>query len=122
MAIDSQTGQLELLVNSSEVENFDFEIRATFQSETAKADVQIFILPLNYGDQFATDAINAVRRRLDKDKKITAPLVFLPAALDILLQQVAEGDPVDGISEAETIVEKAINLVHSTIIQQYGKF
>ena len=62
-----------------------------------------------------------MRKRLEKDKKIPAPSVFVPAALEVLLLQVAEGDPVDGISEAETIVEMAIKLVHSIIIQQYGR-
>ena len=121
VGIDSKTGHLELLVDSAEVHNFEFQIKATFQSETVTTTVHVFVLALNYGDQFATDAINAVRRRLEKDKKIPAPSVFVPAALDILLLQVAEGDPVDGISEAETIVEKAIQLVHSTIIHQYGR-
>ena len=119
--IDSQSGQLEILVDSAEVHDFEFEIKATFQSKTVTASVQIFVLALNYGDQFATDAINAVRRSLEKDKKIPAPSVFVPAALDVLLLQVAEGDPVDGISEAETIVERAIQLIHQTIIQQYGR-
>ena len=122
--IDSHTGQLELLVGSAQVDDLEFEIRAKIQSQTERTKVNISVLSLFYGDQFATDAINAVRRSLEKDKKTPegAASIFVPAGLDLLLQQVAAGDPVDGISEAEIIVERTIQLVHSIIIQEFGRF
>ena len=111
-----------MLKDSDKVHEIEFRIKATHSSKIARSKVQIFVLPLHFGDKFAFDAINEVHKELEKDKRIPPPSVFVPAALDILLQQVAEGDPVNGISEAETIVEKTINLVHKTIIHQFGKF
>lgn len=118
--IDPNTGMLELLVNGGQVNNLEFEIHATFGNKVAKTEVEIIVLPLHHGDQFAFDAINEVRVSLHLHIKEPLPSFLLPAGLDILLQQAAEGDPVNGISFAEELVEKAINLVKSEIIHQYG--
>ncbi|XP_028415842.1 peroxidasin-like protein [Dendronephthya gigantea] len=119
--IDPDTGHLELLEDGNNLDGLEFEITAEHLSKVATTEVKIFVLPSHYGDQFAFDAINKVHKELGKDKRIPLPPAFVPAALDILLQQIAEGDPVYEISEAEAILEKTIDLVHEIIIEKTEK-
>ena len=90
-------------------------------SDVARTEIVIFILPSHHGDSYAIDAVRAVRERIQKAKAITPQTIFVPAILDALLQQVAEGSPRTNISNAEEIVENAIKLVKAELLQPYGK-
>ena len=85
----------------------------------ASTQVQLFILPPNHGDQLALDAIKAMRRNMDKTT--TAPTIFLPAILDVILQQVSAAYPLTNTSEAVAIVEKAITVGKAAVVHGYGK-
>lgn len=123
LEVHEKTGQLTILVNAGQLDPLVFYITASYKGkEIAKIIVEIVELDLNYGDQFATDAIDEARKQFEKDKVISGATVFIPAALDVLLQQVAESDPVNHLSEAETIVEKTIQLVHTKIIKEFGRW
>lgn len=67
------------------------------------------------------DAVRAVKGEMQKDEATTAATIFIPAILDIILQQVAGGFPRKDVSKAEEIVENAIKLVKAAIIHPYGK-
>ena len=129
--IDSNTGQLTLLVNAdqqhrSEVNNSRFEIQAQLGSEVRTVGVVIYLLPLSHGDPLALPAMTAVKKGLEASQYIT--LNYGPAAeispelLDRSLKQVSPDDPASQLSEAQARVERAIDLVKSIIIHAFGRY
>jgi hypothetical protein len=120
LAIDRNSGKLNLLVEIDlQHNNSKFNISARKANDAAFTEVKLFVLPLNHGDTFALDAVKSVRKRLDK--KITAPTIFIPAILDVILQQLAAGYPANNTSKAEEIVTMAITVVKSAVIHVYGR-
>ena len=122
LKIDQNSGQLTLQLQIGlQQNNSKLNITATAASDVARTEIVIFILPSHHGDSYAIDAVRAVRERIQKAKAITPQTIFVPAILDALLQQVAEGSPRTNISNAEEIVENAIKLVKVELLQPYGK-
>ena len=128
--IDSSSGQVTLLVNAdqyhrNQVNNARFEIQAKLGAQMRTVGVVIYVLPLNHGDQLALPAMNAVKKGLETSQSITlnygpAPEIS-PELLDRSLKQVSSDNPAFGISEAQTRVERAIDLVKLTIVHAYGR-
>ena len=120
LEVVSNSGQLNFLV---EVElshnNSRFIINATLGSEVATTELQVLVLHLNHGDHLALGAVKAVRGNMMHTTP--AATIFVPAILDVILQQVSAGYPLSNTSKAEEIVTKAIAVVKATITQTYGK-
>ena len=122
LKIDQNSGQLTLQLQIGlQQNNSKLNITATVASDVARTEIVIFVLPSHHGDSFAIEAVRAVRERMQNAKTITPQTIFVPAILDALLQQVAEGSPRTNISNADEIVENAIKLVKAALLQPYGK-
>ena len=121
LKINSSSGQLTLEEQIGlQHNNSKFNITATLDNDVARTEIIILVLLSQHGDQFALEAVRAVRRKMQNEEATGTPTIFIPAILNILLQQVAEGSPRTDISKTEEIVESAIRLVKVAVIQPYG--
>ena len=128
--INSNTGHLTLLTNAddqhvNQVNNSRFEVKVKLGTMVRKVAVIIYVLPLNHGDPLALPAITAVRTGLQTSQSFALnygpSVVITPELLDRSLKLLSSEDPAAALSTAETRLERAIDLVKSTIIHAFGK-
>jgi hypothetical protein len=120
VAIAPNSGHLTLLLEVEQRHNNSrFIINAAAEGQVATTELQVLVIPLNYGDEHALDAVKLARGNMMHTTP--AATIFIPAILDVILQQVSAGYPLSNTSKAEQIVTKAIAVVKESVIHSYGK-